>query len=1056
MANKTYQSIKHFGLRASAVAVASCLALAVPLTGHAAGLGRIAVFSALGQPLRAEIELSATRDELADMKAQLASPETFKQAGIDYATTLLNIRFSLDKRQNGKAVIRLSSDRPINDPFVDLLLELNWPSGRLVREYTFLLDPPEFAAKSAQTAAPVAVPAAVSRPQVGRAVASTIDSDVRARAVAKVHAVTAVAKPESPLAGGETREVRRGETLHRIATESRPEGVSLEQMLVGLLRANPDAFEGGNMNRLKAGRILTLPDRTTVESVAPGEARKIVLAQSSDWNAYRGRLAGVAASSPAREDSARQQTTGKITARVEEAADASAAPKDQLKVSRTEAAKKPAAASGKKDSSEDAVAKDNALREANARMMALEKNVADLQKLLELRNQSLAELQKQSVAKPEAAPVAPAMQKPPVVAKPETTPAVVAPATPPAPTPPAEAPAKVEPAPPMAATPAEQKAPEKPKAVVPSPQEPGFFDTLLENPMALAGGGGVLALIAAYFAMRRRRASAESAEQDLTTTLTPPSVGAASLATNSVFRSTGGQSVDTSSQTPAQTDFSQAGPGSIDTDEVDPVAEADVYMAYGRDAQAEEILLEARQKDPKRLAIPLKLLEIYAGRKDLKHFETLATDLYGETNGNGPDWDKVVAMGTRLDPDNPLFRNSAAAIATATAAEAVSPEIPDAFKNTVTLPGDISQLAKEAELTAEESLPSLPTALPATTGEASDLTSLDFDLAVGETRTAPNLDTVEAETPVSASAADAGTIDFDLGIPTVAKTAPEENEQETAPMDLGLPEIFLEDVQPQTSAASVETGTKETFQDLDFDIGTRIVPMVDLQEEQEAVEANSKDIDFDLGSVDFDSASVREKAAPDVSPASATGSVGEVAGGDESFAADPGGSTFTERMQSELPSFDLSSIDLDLQAPEMNILATEVQEAASESAGAAGGQDTAFESAQVSTAIYQNFETNQLETAIAPLAHAETVVNPDFSAQQAETQFAQSLEFAPDSISELDAGANEEVATKLDLAKAYEEMGDLEGARELLQEVLKEGNMSQREVAQNLLGKIGG
>jgi pilus assembly protein FimV len=82
----------------------------------------------------------------------------------------------------------------------------------------------------------------------------------------------------------------------------------------------------------------------------------------------------------------------------------------------------------------------------------------------------------------------------------------------------------------------------------------------------------------------------------------------------------GGQSVDTSNSL-GQTDFSQAGPGSIDTDEVDPVAEADVYMAYGRDAQAEEILLEAKQKDPRRFAIHLKLLEIYLSRKDVKPFD---------------------------------------------------------------------------------------------------------------------------------------------------------------------------------------------------------------------------------------------------------------------------------------------------------------------------------------------------------------------------------------------------------------------------------------------------
>lgn len=145
MANKTYQSNRYFRLSASAFAVASCLVLSsIPSSANAAGLGRLVVFSALGQPLRAEIEVTATPAELTDMKARLAPQESFKQAGLDYATTLLAISFNLEKRPNGKAVIKLSSSRPINDPFVGMLLELNWSAGRLVREYSFLLDPPEY------------------------------------------------------------------------------------------------------------------------------------------------------------------------------------------------------------------------------------------------------------------------------------------------------------------------------------------------------------------------------------------------------------------------------------------------------------------------------------------------------------------------------------------------------------------------------------------------------------------------------------------------------------------------------------------------------------------------------------------------------------------------------------------------------------------------------------------------------------------------------------------------------------------------------------------------
>ncbi|MBK8743666.1 MAG: hypothetical protein IPM05_02650 [Propionivibrio sp.] len=433
-------------MRSSALALASCLVLSgVPLAAQAAGLGKIAVFSALGQPLRAEIDLTATRDELSGMKAQLAAPDAFKQAGLDYATTLLSIRFSLDKRANGQPVIRLTSDKPINDPFVDMLLELNWPAGRLVREYTFLLDPPEVAAKGFPPPAPaMAKPALASKQPSGTHAATPIDDELRGKALARIRNRGTSQKPaEQPVEGQNQREVKRGDTLHKIAGETKPEGVSLEQMLVGLFRANQEAFDGGNMNRLKAGRILVVPEKSTVEAVSTGEARKIVVAQSSDWNAYRAKLAGVAAKSTAGNDEAKQEATGKISAKVEDKATPAAEPKDQLKVSRTETATTKPGAGTNKRSEEDLIAKEKALKEANERLTALEKNVVDLQKLIELKNQNLAELQAQASAKAMPAEA----KKPAEESKPQSTPAETAPVA---------APAKVEPVAPVVEKPVEK------------------------------------------------------------------------------------------------------------------------------------------------------------------------------------------------------------------------------------------------------------------------------------------------------------------------------------------------------------------------------------------------------------------------------------------------------------------------------------------------------------------------------------------------------------------------------------------------------------------------
>lgn len=1027
------------------MAVASCLALSgVPLAAHAAGLGKIVVLSALGQPLRAEIEVTATREELADMSAKLASPDTFKQAGLDYATTLLGIQFSLDKRSSGKPVIKLSSDRPINDPFVDLLLELNWATGRLVREYTFLLDPPEFAAKS--TAAPVAP--AIAKPGPVARGSSRIEADVRDKALAAVRAKGgasdgAKSAPEGSVTeAGDFREVRRGDTLRKIAEESKPAGVSLEQMLVGLLRANQEAFENGNMNRLKAGKILKVPEKAAIESVPEGEARRIVAAQSSDWNAYRNKLAGLAAQAPEKDESAKQQDSGKITAKVEDSTAVAEESKDQLRVSKTETGSgKPGEA--RKASDEDLIAKERELKEANERLASLEKNVADLQKLLDLKNQNLAAAQSQAAGTPAptvgAAP-APAAPPPAEVPAAATEPSAAAdqPAEPaPAPT----AQPETQPAPPPAPEP-KMAAEQKPKPVAPPPppppEEPGFVEGLLDNPMTLAGAGGILALIAAYLVARRRRAGQEEAKLDLSSTLTPQS---SSLTANSVFRSTGGQSVDTS-HTPAQTDFSQAGPGSIDTDEVDPVAEADVYMAYGRDAQAEEILLEAKQKDPKRYAIYLKLLEIYSNRKDVKQFESLATDLYSETAGVGVEWEKAAAMGLKIDPGNPLFGGARVTTAGFDADATVIVQ-PGAMKNTSAISSEPSLPSKEANAGGTKASPEAPS-VP----DEADLTSLDFDLGQAEPEPSPVVSHRSASEaprlPEAKADADVAPLDFDFAVDSAAKKA-EEN-----------PVTF------------------------DFDLRSPVVPEAPAKESNRAV----ADVDFDLG--EEPALSLPEKAVSTQKQLDEQNSALHK-DDDVEFDVNLTESTFLGRSVPDSTSYDMSSIDLDLDAPEIRApeaSATQVQPA-KEKEAALDSADLSFDSFQVSTAVNPDFDTEQAETIVNPKfgsddAEKDLLPEQDYFATQPETVVNQPSSIAPEGVSgresavdqaetvvnpqygdeqellpEFDISASEEVATKLDLAKAYEEMGDFEGARELLQEVIKEGDVAQREKAQTILAKIG-
>ena len=1007
-----------FGFRASVAAVVSCLAFsAMPTQVDAAGLGKVVVFSALGQPLRAEIEVHATAAELSGMRVQMASQEAFKQAGLDYTTSLRGITFTLDRRSAGRPVIRLSSNAPISEPLVDMLVELNWSTGRLVREYTFLLDPPEVAAsRNARTASvPIAAPsaqqAAVPAGVRGGASSSAITEDTRARAIASIQgqplaqnqtarqaaAPKVSVKTRAPTSsasagtsGGDTYVVKQGDTLHKIASETRPDGVTLEQMLIGLLRANQQAFGGGNMNRLRAGKILTVPDKSAVESIAPKEARKIVATQTAEWHAYRNKLASIAAQSPAADSAAQQGAAGRITARVEDKIPAPSESGDQVKVSKSGSGVG-RSGRGRASGNEDAIARDKALQEANERVAMLEQNVSKLQQLLEMKDRTLAELQQQAVAAkgastssssaptpaepPKAAvdssstsqPPTTTSSEPPKPAEPSTV-VAQAPTTSQPETPVQTAPPVVDAKPPEPAKPAARPVPPPPP-----PPEPSFLETLFGNPMTLAGGGGVLALLGAFLFMRRRRANEnESSLEPLS--LSTPSVGGSNLTANSVFRSTGGQSVDTSHA--SQTDFSQAGPGSIDTDEVDPVAEADVYIAYGRDAQAEEILLEAKRKDPKRHAINLKLLEIYASRKDMKQFGALATELRQATGGHGVDWEKAVAIGQRFDPENPLFGGKPVAPETAAPAVVVAPKI---VHEPVTPPSQAATFAMGGGAASVK--PNVPP--PAPEPEAPlDMSSLDFDLGAGKVESAKQ-DVLSA----SAKPTESQTLDFDLAVPPSVADASKEAQQLTASvLDFSLPESSAEKA-PEAAPSA------KPLHDLDFDLGgfdakASVPPPAQTAKPPVAPLANDLEFDVDLTASTF----LGNQMLPpegDFSPRS------------DSPAA-PG-----------LSQIDMQSIDLDLEATQPSPV----------KAPAGGARKLTTDADQ-----------------------ASTVVNTEFI----DSQLGQS------GLNELaGVGANEEVATKLDLARAYEEMGDLAGARELLREVVNEGNAEQREKAKGILAKIG-
>ena len=954
--------IVSFAMKALAGAVASAVLLSS--SAYAAGLGKLTVMSSLGQPLRAEIELtSVSRDEASGLVAKLASPDAFRLANIDFNPALLSLRFAIEQR-GGRPIIKITSSQPLNEPFVDMLLELSWESGRLVREYTFLLDPAELrTTQPAQVAAPsnTTQPAARTMPAPSAAAAApaaapAADYRPAPRPVAPVPQQPAPRAERAASAVSEYR-VKPGDTLGEIASQVKPVDISLDMMLVALYRANPDAFIGNNMNRLKSGRILSVPDSSAIRGTGDGEARGVVVAHAADFNAYRNKLAGqVATSAPAKTPDAGQSAAGKITARVEERPTAVNESKDKLQLSRAAQAN---AAEGKTSaaSEEDRIAKDKALAEATARVKELERNVSELEQLMTVKSKAGVEATA-AAAPPAAAAAAPVAAPAPKPAKPVV------------------------------------------KKAVPA-AEPSFADMIMDNISYVLAALGVLLLALVGIASSRRRK--QVAEQGPTE---PSILGAPTDQAHSMFAEAGGQSVDTNNSV-FNSSFAPSA-SQLDTNEVDPVAEADVYIAYGRDAQAEEILKEALRSHPERNPVRLKLLEIYAARKDQRAFEAQASEMYGMTKGQGDDWAQAAALGLALDPLNPLY-------ASAASGEVVSPA-PSAEER-----GQQAILSQELD--------------QALTAEANSSPAMDFDLGLGDAQDEPKPADVPAPVTAHAAAAPAEdhSLDFDLGglsFEPISQTEPiamsgpaddklaEDKPADEAPAPVPAAQEFDMDFDmsfdsPANEEATAVPAPTTAFNDISLDLG-QDTPAAEPAPNYGTVDLTDFDVPpvpasaapaadsrpdslLDLDMMDFD------LPTPPPVPASETGSRDDSLQLKDEFALpDMPFDPLDETPQAPVaapaaPQFDMSGIDLDLPPAESH---------------------------------------DNNDTALPDLGELDR------------------LDDSGDGIDDMST-ADMEMETKLDLAIAYQEIGDKEGARELLDEVIKGGNATQVDKANEMRTKLG-
>ena len=674
---------------------AIALTLGLAASAQAAGLGKLTVNSALGQILNAEIDLvSLQPGELDNLSARVAAPEAFRDARIEYSPALRLLRFSVEKRSNGNAYLKVTSIAPVNEPFVDALIEVTWPAGRVQREYPILLDPPGYAQGKVTAPSVAAAPAAqpAQTPPAAEP-AATPPASATAEPTGTPSATAEMPKGAEPpktatletTTGSDTYgPIQKGETLNKIASQVKPSNVSMEQMLVALYRENKSAF-AGNMNVMKAGQILKVPSAEDVAKIEQKEANHEVHAQVQDWKGYRENVASAVSSSPAKGEPS-NIGSGRIgSAAVAPPPTPAPTSTDVLRLSKSDTnAKAGAPGKGGGGASQDRLnalqeevtAKDKALREANSRVADLEKQIKDMQKLLDLKGGATAAPAAAPAKVAAAAPTPPpAPAKAPEPAKVEPVPPVTPAKAGAQPEPAkgsAEAPKPAEPPKTAAATddgkPKPKAAP--PKKAPPPPPPKEWYEDL--DPLVL--GGGAVALIgiplAAFLFMRRRKSRADAGPNSAMTSAFPSDLKAG----GTTAKPAGGL-VDTGNSS-FLTDFDKTGPGTIDTDEVDPVAEAEVYIAYGRDAQAEEILKEAMARDKNRHEIALKLLEIYHARKSATAFETVAKELHGAVGDASPLWQKAAAMGAQIDPTNPLYAGASGGAATFTSsAPAPKPEL---------------------------------------------------------------------------------------------------------------------------------------------------------------------------------------------------------------------------------------------------------------------------------------------------------------------------------------------------------------------------------------------
>jgi pilus assembly protein FimV len=631
------------GIRKIPLAVALALGAG---QAWALGLGAVEVRSALNEPLVAEILLtSADAEEIASLKVQLASPEDFERIGLRRSQVTVPLEFAVGRNDRGQPVIKMTSRAPVRDPFLSVLVDAQWTGGRMLREYTMLLDPPLTAPSVRGTVA--AAPARVAEPARPRVEALPDETPPAERPAAPPRPVTEPsrpaaepapepARPAAPaFAGAEYGPVAEGETLWLIASNTRPDSaVSVNQMMMALLQANPEAFIGNNINRLRRGAVLRIPEATEVRSLSAADANQFVARQHEQWRDSRGERA-LPRIEPSESVAARPTPSRTEPARPVDDRLAIVPPGDQRRPDAGETRPGVSADSVEVEglradlsrSRESLSAAEQEVRELRGRVSELERLQGSQDRLLSLKDAELADLQRRLAELQAARGMDPAADEglPTDFGMPDAEETLadepaVEPATESADPfvlidPPRET---VEPQRPSAEERAAAREAEAPPPAVPARLAPEPQPSWYTSPYLLGALAVLMAVVLALVARRRRGSSAESA-------------GSGSLAKRLVAASaTSGGGVAAQA----------AGDGEL------------------------AALQEAVNQDPTDLAAHLALLRYRFDAGDAEGFEADAETMSGFVSDTAaPEWDEVRMMGAEIAPGHPLFRDPGASVA---------------------------------------------------------------------------------------------------------------------------------------------------------------------------------------------------------------------------------------------------------------------------------------------------------------------------------------------------------------------------------------------------------